>query len=192
MKKILLLTVLAALSLPIMAQLGVGLKGGASNFALTGEDKSYIYLYHFGGLVQIRFSNNFSVQPELLYSKQGNGYEENDVKIRNLLDYVNIPVMIQFNTKSGFTFEAGPELGFLLGAKNKIGDQTPTDIKSGFKSTNLSFGLGLLYRMKMGLGFGMRYNIGLSNLSVQSTPETKSTGAYMGISYIFFAERKKK
>ncbi len=194
MKKIMFSIAIATLTAPLLAQTGFGVKAGLNSYALTSnvDDKSFISAPHFGVFGQIQIAEGFSVQPELLYSKQGNGYETNGVKESINLDYMNIPVMLQLNTKKGFTFEAGPELGFLMNAKYKEAGTVKMDIKQLFKSTNLSLGLGLLYRTKIGLGFGFRYNIGLPNISAEANVVSKSTGGQLGLSYKFSFSKQNK
>ncbi len=194
MKKVILFIALFILTMSSFAQTGFGVKAGLNSYALTSnvDDKSFISAPHFGAFAQIYVTEIFSVQPELVFSGQGNGYELNDVKETRDLDYLNIPVMLQLNTKKGFTFEAGPEFGFLMSAKYKEDGAVKQDIKSSFKSSNLSFGLGLVYRMKIGLGFGFRYNIGLSNISSVAGVTEKSTGGQIGLSYKFSVAKTKK
>jgi hypothetical protein len=173
------------------AQTGFGLKGGLNSYALSGnvEEKSFISRPYFGVFSKISITEQFSIQPELLYSKQGNGYEEDGMKQSINMDYINIPMMLQFNTKSGFAFEAGPELGFLMKAKYKENGTVKRDVKNEYKSTNFSIGLGLVYTTKIGLGFGFRYNIGLSNISAVANTVSKSTGGSLGISYKFSVKK---
>jgi Outer membrane protein beta-barrel domain len=193
MKKMLLVVAATLFFAATQAQIGFGPKGGLNSYALSSnvDDKSFVSGPHFGIFSQINITEQFSIQPELVYSKQGNGYETNGVKESTSLDYLNVPIMLQFNTKSGFSFEVGPELGFLMSAKYKEDGTVKRDVKQSFKGTNFSVGLGLVYRMKMGLGFGFRYNMGLSNVSSVANTEAKSTGGQLGISYKFQLSKKK-
>jgi Outer membrane protein beta-barrel domain len=194
MKKIILAITATLFVFATNAQTGFGLKAGLNSYALSSnvDDKSFISAPHFGAFAQIQITELFSVQPELVYSKQGNGYETNGVKESINLGYMNIPIMLQLNTKKGFSFEAGPELGFLISAKYKEDGTVKKDVKQLFKSTNLSLGLGLLYRTKIGVGFGFRYNIGLTNISTEANVVSKSTGGQLGVSYKFSLGKKSK
>ncbi len=194
MKKIMFSIVIVSFAIPAIAQTGFGVKAGLNSYAITSnvDDKSFISAPHFGAFAQIHFTKIFSVQPELVFSSQGNGYETNGVKESRNLNYINIPVMLQLNTKKGFSFEAGPEFGFLIGAKYKAAGSSAKDIKKDFKSSNFSFGLGIVYRMKIGLGFGFRYNIGLSKISTVNNIVEKSIGGQLGLSYKFSLGKPKK
>ncbi len=169
MKKLLLIMAVVALSFSANAQ-GVefGVKAGA-NFASIGgddtEDLGSRTSFHFGVTAGIAVSDNFSVQPELVYSAQGasidfGGGDEGDLK----LDYLNLPIMAQFQVADGFSIEVGPQFGFLMSAKADDGDNEE-DIKDDLKGLDLSAGIGVNYTMTSGLNFGARYNLGLSNVN---------------------------
>ena len=74
--------------------------------------------------------------------------QESDFK----LSYLNIPVMLQYETDGGFYVEGGPQGGF------KISEDVPDSTIGDFaKGGDLSFGLGLGFPGKVGLGIGDRY-----------------------------------
>jgi hypothetical protein len=174
------------------AQVNIGIKAGLNRYAITGDDQSYKNGIHIGAFAQIPVKGLLVVQPELLFSAEGNEFEENSVKSGQYLNYVNIPVMLRVNTKSGFYAEAGPQFGVLMAAKNKETGSPGEDIKNFFKGNNLSFGAGLGYFFKMGLGIGTRYNFGLSNLLKGANQDAvKSVGLQAGIFYKFCAKKNK-
>ena len=185
MKQLFMALLIITVACTATAQTGFGFKGGLNRFALTGDDQSYNNALHFGAFAQIKLGGQFAVQPELLFSNEGNAFEENNIKSGTYLSYVNIPVMAQVVTKSGFYAEAGPGFGFLLSAKYKETGIPKEDIKKFLKGFNVFFAAGLGYRLKMGLGFGIRYNFGISNIAVESADKTKSSGAQVSVSYKF-------
>lgn len=186
MKKNILLAALIILAFNATAQLGIGVKGGFNRFALTGDDKSYIDRFHFGAFAQIPIKKMLVFQPEILFSAEGNGFEENGVKSGENLNYINLPLMIKLNTKSGFYLEAGPQIGLLLSAKFTESDRPDEDIKKFFKSTNISMGAGFGYQFKFGLGLSARYNFGITDLLKEANEEAmKSTGMQVGVFYRF-------
>lgn len=158
-----------ALSFSANAQgVDFGVKAGV-NFANIGGDESDDFSsrtsFHFGVTAGISVSDNFTVQPELVYSAQGasidfGGGEDGDIK----LDYLNLPIMAQFQVADGFSIEVGPQFGFLLSAKADDGDDEE-DLKDFVKGLDLSAGVGVNYGMASGLNFGARYNLGLSNIN---------------------------
>src|SRR5688500_11284231 len=137
MKKVFLSFVLAASFLGASAQVQFGVKAGANIANLTGDDaegsKSKFGL-NAGAFVEIPVADKFSVKPELVYSLQGaKGEDDSDEKLN--LSYINIPVLAKYNIAEGFFAETGPQIGFLVSAKAKDGDDD-TDVKDAFKSTD--------------------------------------------------------
>ncbi|MCV5968839.1 PorT family protein, partial [Lactococcus petauri] len=75
------------------------------------------------------------------------------------LNYINVPLMLQFN-KSGFFAEAGPQVGFLVTGKVKTTDGTNTeemDVKDELNAIDFGVNLGAGYITNSGFGFGARY-----------------------------------
>ena len=152
------------LSIPVCSQtVRIGPKVGLNIANYTGnvnnEARSLAGL-HAGGLVEVEIMEWFSVQPELLYSVKGIRLAE--VSIVN--NYVSLPIMAKFYPIDGLYGEIGPQMGFLISANqknqaNKI--NTTQDYKT--VDMGLSFGAGYVLR-DLGLGFGLRYYAGLSNI----------------------------
>lgn len=141
----------------------IGVKGGLnmSNFMGDIEDQSMRTSVHLGFLAEIIVSDNFSVQPELLYSGQGSSDNITPGFSRIKLDYITLPVLGKFGLTDNLSFEAGPQLGFLVSAKNK----TEEENKKLDKVKSLDFGLsaGLEYELSNGVIFQGRYNLGLTD-----------------------------
>jgi hypothetical protein len=190
LKALFILLVSTIIVIAACAQTSVGVKAGINRYALTGDDKSYITRFHAGGMANIKVSKLFAVQPEVLFSKEGNDFEEDDVVIGTYLNYVSIPIMAQLQTKPGFYVEAGPGFAFLITATYKETDAPDENIKDFYKANNLFFGAGAGYRSKIGLGIGIRYNFGLANIAVNGAEETKTTGGHISIVYLFKTKRK--
>lgn len=196
MKKVFLVSAILIAGIASQAQIKFGAKLGANFYTINGADADGLEESRKikigiagGGLVNIPISSMFSIQPELLYSMEGNLQKEGDAKMTYALNYLNIPVMAQLNTTSGFYAETGPQVGFLMSAKVKFDDGTDedeTDVKDELKSIGFSWALGLGYKLASGLGFGARYNFGLSSLDDSDDPaKIKSSGFHVGLFYTF-------
>lgn len=191
MKKTFLAGMISLCFIPCFAQVHVGAKFGISSYTLSGEDKSDKFGLHGGLVIQVPVNKLLAVQSELIFSQEGNELEIDDEVVGQYLNYLNVPFLIQVNTKSGFLMEVGPQIGFLLNAKSKGTGGIEVDIKDQLKSTNLSLGIGVGYRFKFGLGIGARYNIGLTDLAKNGfIPSTKSSGIQLGLSYLFKVKLK--
>ncbi len=85
---------------------------------------------------------------------------------------------------NGFRLQAGPQIGFLASAKSKT-NNTTTDIKSDIKGIDLGLAIGIGYiNPKSGFGVDARYNLGLSNINVNTSSTSKNVGYQFGIFYL--------
>jgi opacity protein-like surface antigen len=201
MKKLLFAAALAVSASAATAQVAptFGLKAGL-NFAdykrdLSTEDESSDrrIAYHFGAFANVPLGGMFRINPELLLSAEGgevkSGSGSTEVKSVLKLNYINVPVMFQYSNPSGFFAETGPQIGFLASAKNKTetgGDnEQEIDVKDAYSGTNISWGIGLGYKLPAGIGIGARYNYGLSNISDVNGIDIKTSAIQLSLLYSF-------
>jgi len=157
----------------------LGLKAGASLTNFTGADAKGFdnrFGFHGGIFANIGLTPLFAFQPELLYSQKGANYS--NVTDRSLrLHYIDVPLAFHVNT-GGLFFEVGPQVGFLVGAKSQSGSVS-VDVKNGYNSVDFGYLFGLGYQLKHGLGVGLRYNGGFTNVDKATTvgPTTFQTRA---------------
>jgi hypothetical protein len=171
MKRILFFIIVSS-SLTISAQnskkdegITFGLKGGlnVSNFIGEVNNNTFRTSVHIGIFSEIMISDKFSLQPELLYSGQGFSGSATPGFSRSKYDYINLPVLAKIYIAKKISIEAGPQLGFLVSAKEKT-DNDNVSI-SNQKTVDFSLNLGLAYDLKNGIFFQTRYNLGLSNIN---------------------------
>lgn len=147
----------------------LGLKAGASLTSLTGADARGFdnrFGFHGGVFANIGLTSLFAFQPELLYSQKGANYA--NITDRSLrLHYIDVPLAFHVNT-GGLFFEAGPQVGFLVGAKSQDG-RVSVDVKNRYNSVDFGYLFGLGYQLKHGLGVGLRYNGGFTNIDQATT-----------------------
>ena len=155
---------------------GVNLANVSDNEASSIDSRTGLYI---GGLAHIHMSPELALQPEVVYSAQGAQYRGGTSK----LDYINIPVMLQYMFGTGFRLETGPQLGILTSAKFKNNNGTEDNIKSSIKSTDFSWGFGASFLTRSGLGIGARYNLGINNIYLNSPYEIKNRVWQLGLFY---------
>ena len=165
-----------------------GIKGGLNassvNSSPENSDRQTKIGFNLGLLAHIHTSSNqWAIQPEIYYSAEGSKYKSSNASLN--LGYLNIPVLAQYMFDNGFRIEAGPQLGFLMGAKSKSGDVS-VNVKDNFKSTNFSIPVGVGYLTSSGLGFDARYNFGISNINnTSSATKIHSNVFQFGLFYQF-------
>ncbi|UOR04299.1 PorT family protein [Hymenobacter aerilatus] len=171
MKKVLLSVLVAAgLSTTAAHAQGVrlGVKAGASLTSFTGKDVEgldYKFGFHGGGVAELGLTDNFAIQPEVLFSMKGTKASEMD-ELRINQSYIDVPVLLKLKA-DGFFFELGPQVGFLVGSKLKV-DEVSVDAKESFKKVDLGYAAGLGYQAASGPMIGLRYNGGISNVGKDS------------------------
>jgi hypothetical protein len=160
-----------------------GLKGGVNLANFKNESNSNTDSktgFYAGGLAHIHLSKSFAIQPEVVYSQQG--AEAGNAKWK--ANYVNIPVLAQYMFGNGFRLQTGPQLGILTSSEVKSGG-TETDLDNVFKTTDFSWSFGTSYLFDKGLGIDARYNLGLSNINKNESPELKNRVWQLGLFYQF-------
>lgn len=205
MKKMFLAAAIAVLGLSQSdAQVNFGVKAGPQLSNLVGNDDvdaSTKFGFHAGAYANIRISEQFAFQPELLYSMQGaeseTTYEEFGITYRDedkiQLSYINVPLMMKWYAYDGLNFEFGPQIGFNVAAKAK-GESTVTNGDGSITTSydediddieTVDFGLniGAGYELPMGLNFGIRYALGLTE--IQKDSDLKNSVISLGIGYSF-------
>jgi hypothetical protein len=165
-----------------------GVKGGLNIYNISNNNNSKFDSkagIHLGLLGHIHLDRSIAVQPELVYSSQGAKYSEGGTEYKLNLGYLNIPVMLQYMFSNGFRLEAGPQLGFLVSAKSEV-NNTNINVKSSFNTVDFAVGLGVGYiKPSTGLGAGLRYNAGLSNINDNSSVKSTNNGFQLGLFYQF-------
>ena len=196
--------VLAIAIQPIFAQsdamqfgVKVGLNLANASVDPEPEGVSFVAVTKFGlgGIMIYPLSEVLSLQVEAMYLLKGSKAEIDffgevfDVKLN--LAYLSVPVMVRYNLGSEDTspyIVVGPEFGFLLSAKTKVGDEPEEDAKDDFKSLDLGLNIGAGVSMDMGATpmFGeVRYSLGLSDIDDNDDGTTKTTGIQLFVGMMF-------
>ena len=180
-----------------------GLKAGVnvSSISKDGYDDAKSKAGFSGGVfMNLPVSEQFSIQPEVMYSQlgskvtnkysttvAGNTYQATSTAKLNL-DYITIPVMFQFRATPAFYLEAGPEFGFLTSAKAKdinttvvngsttnTSTSTSEDLKDSFSGFNMGAALGLGYDITPNFGINARYVAGFTDINKKDSNTNGNT-----------------
>ncbi|MDN3706486.1 porin family protein [Myroides ceti] len=192
MKKILLsVGAILAVSLAANAQdVQFGVKGGVNFANLPGSDVDNAKMktgFHVGGFVEIPLSDQFSLQPEVLYSTQGQKGKILGQDYTLSLDYVNVPILAKYYAVENLGIVLGPQIGFLAKSEAETGDVS-LDAKDGFKSVDIGIAVGAEYQLENGILFGARYNFGLTKVAEEVgnvKPDGKNGVIQVSVGYRF-------
>ena len=180
-----------------------GAKTGLNVSTLTGdvEDVKSKIGFHIGGFAEIKFGEKFAIQPELLFSTQGakseytEGFEGFDVNVEeNLkLNYINLPIMAKYFVTEKLNIQAGPQVGFLMSAKNDYkasfggeSESEEVDIKDETNSIDFGVNFGLGYDFTENIFVEARYNLGLTDLPKEDSDfKAKNAVFQLSLGYKF-------
>jgi hypothetical protein len=177
-----------------MAQIDLGIKAGANITKVEGRSfkDEFRYGYLLGGFAEISLGKKLSIQPEVIfnqfqtrtdtafkaiYQNAFNSATNGDVK----LNYLSIPVLLNYKLGSALSVQAGPQFGILL-------DQDKNLLQNGenaFRSGDLSLLGGAT--LKLGkIRLNGRYAVGLNNINdIDNRDEWKSQAWQLSLGYAF-------
>lgn len=133
---------------------------------------------HLGVFAEFVLNDMFSVQPELLFSVKGARFDiegDDEFKSAYVYKYLSIPVVAKYYVTEEITIEAGPQIAYLLSAKNietseiyvtsQGNEAASIDVKDSMQVYDLGATAGVGYLTKTGFYISARYNMGLLNTS---------------------------
>lgn len=195
MKKIRLsiLTVVAVMALhSAYGQVAIGLKGGLNFANIDTSTPSTAYNsrtgYHAGAFVSFKFTK-IAIQPELVYSQQGTTVQYNGASIDQNFSYVNVPILLKLYLVGGLNLQLGPQFGFLTAASGPIpgsGSSSSQDIKSYYKSSDISIALGAGIDLPLNLNLDFRYNLGVSDNNESTASTVKNQVFQLSVGFKLF------
>jgi hypothetical protein len=188
MRKLVLLGIAVLTLTATKAQIEFGAKAGLNLANYSGSLATGAKIkvgFNVGGLVCIPVTKMIIVQPEIVYSSEGAKASNGGSDYSENLSYINVPILVKYKSDIGIFGEIGPQIGFLLSAKDKVSG-TSTDVKQYFNSTNISIVFGAGYLSSMNIGADIRYNLGVANIAKDAGSDKLRTGVIqIGVFYLF-------
>lgn len=183
MKKLILLSTMAifAISNVINAQnVDFGFKTGLNISNIRGGEgaRDNLFTFHIGGVAEFKVNEKFSLQPELLYSRQG-AESGNSVKLK--LDYLSIPLMAKYYVTEKFSIEAGPQLSFLVNDKAVFNDRSIPNLNTDASNFDFALNVGFGYNINANLFAQVRYNYSITTIS--ENPDLKNSVFQISLGY---------
>ena len=119
------------------SQTNFGIKGGLNYSTVSrgkfseGPDPRTSFNIGFFGEIPIS-KNIFSIQPEILYSRQGFQTNESSLGSSNYktiykIDYLNFPILAKIYLGKAFSLEVGPQFGLKVNESIETENSTSTD-----------------------------------------------------------------
>ena len=160
----------------------VGIKAGV-NIASLNEFSGRSRISGHGGLfIHHALNKNWCIQPELLFSGEGQRFYSNAVEHTYALDFLQLPIMIQYYPVPNMYIEAGPQVGVLISAQDKVDERNGhTNVKDYFAAAQLALGVGAGLELTEQIIFYGRYNFGLTDLLLVQNLDARSRVGQIGI-----------
>ena len=201
MKKLVLILIAGVSFATAHAQIQFGVKAGANLSTFTGDavqDAKSLVGFNGGVYANIPFAKSLSFSPEILYSAKGAKWDATDYTPAYSIhaNYLDIPLLVKYKHSSGFNVATGPQVGFLLSAKDKV-QGVSVDDKSSFNSAEFAWDFGIGYDLSnIPVGIEFRYNLGISNIASNNNNNSGSTETghnsvfQLGLRYTLFGAKK--
>ena len=159
----------------------IGVNGGNMLNLPEGANNTTKMSFYAGVFTKFDMGRRFSLQPELVYSRQGARLSpmqlfpdesgqlidlgELNKQIR--LNYINIPIVVSYKVWEDLFVSVAPQLGINLNAidRTKYNDYTATTKLNGIRRCDFSLGVGLGYQIWSKLDVTVRYNLGFTNIT---------------------------
>jgi opacity protein-like surface antigen len=186
MKKIVLtLAAFAAFGVANAQDMKFGAKAGLNVSNLTGDSNTSSKIgYQVGAFAEFKISEKFAVQPEVVYSNLGTKYDFLGAEVTENLNYIVVPIMAKYFVMEALSLEVGPQAGFLMSAKAKA-DGDSVDVKDLYKSIDFGLNFGAGYDVTKNINIGLRYSLGLANISDSSDADVKTSNFALAVGYKF-------
>lgn len=198
MKKLFACVIILVLSFTFLQAQGIklGIKAGTNLTKISGKsfNDGFDLSYHFGGFMELNFNKKWGIQPEVLWSQSSqkptsfnaiyggasvtptfNGQEP--LK----LDYLSIPILLNYRVGGIFSILAGPQYSILLNKEKNFLQNG----QSAFSNGDFAVVMGGQFNFDFLKIYG-RYNIGLTNINdIDSKDKWTSQQIQLGIGLRF-------
>ena len=188
MKKLTILAALIIMSASVFAQgFEFGAKAGLNMATYTKGDVNMrpgLYAGVFGEYV---ISDYVGIQGELLYSMMGARKKGSVSTYTDKTDYIVLPILAKLYVAEKLSLDLGPQFGYMVLAQAKLSGNDYSDTMNMYdtvdKKFDVSFGMGLSYKLSAKFDISGRYNLGLTK--IEEYRDSKNSVIQFGIGYRF-------
>jgi hypothetical protein len=129
-----------------------------------------LYGFNINGFIEYKISERWGIAAEPGFIRKGGvvrfGINHYTSEINMKLHYLQLPVLANYNITEKLFASAGPEFAYMINNKDNL--PLPGTGFSKFKDNafEVSGLIGLNYSISKKVGFGLRYNHGLTKISI--------------------------
>ncbi len=146
----------------------LGIKAGANITKIDGKSfkDEFNYGYSLGAFAAIKLGEKWQIQPEVLFNQYNTKSDSNfntlyDAKnLKNIsLNYLSVPILLNYSPLKFFTLQAGPQFGVLINKHENLW----TNGKSAFNNGDFSMVGGAQLNIA-NFKISGRYFVGLNDI----------------------------
>lgn len=161
------------------SKIGIGFKAGvnlanvSTDFSVVADNQKMVTRFHGGLFYDIKISDNFLLQPQLLYNGKGLYFTPTGHSHDITMHSIDLPIYALYKTNIGFFVGVAPNFGYNISGKNvtKFPSKTETvDYKfndNPFEYKRFDFGASLMlgYEHASGISLSINYLKGLNKVA---------------------------
>jgi hypothetical protein len=134
---------------------------------------------------EINIQKSLFIESGLEYNSAGAELKWDEYDSPNYaMGYIHIPIVAKMRLENGFSFFAGPEVGFLMSAKVKEEYGSKEDVKGAFKNADFSLILGVAYKLRSDIEVGVEITHGFVNIYANGDTQIRNRGFAIKAGYI--------
>jgi hypothetical protein len=171
-KLLVLFVALLSITTTVVAQktpfLQLGVKAGANITKIDGKsfNDEFKYGYSLGAFAALKLGEIWQIQPEVLFNQYNTRSDSNfntlyaTKNLRNVsLNYLSVPILLNYSPVKFFTLQAGPQFGILLNKRENLW----TNGRSAFNNGDFSMVGGAQLNIA-NFKISGRYFVGLNDI----------------------------
>lgn len=175
-------SVLFAATVTAQPGFGAGVKGGINlaTQSTTGEGENVavrqLIGYNAGVYGNVFITDFLGIQAELLVATRGSDWDDPFYYVKDLLTYIDLPLLIKYQPIKYANVHIGPQFGYLLSARQKDKDDGEVrDIMDWYNPLDVGLVFGAEATLPFRVNFTVRYVVGL----VSSTNDVEYIDPWM-------------
>jgi opacity protein-like surface antigen len=149
------------------------MKASASGLSIEFDADAALNL---GVIADFKGTDKFNLRSGLVYNGNSSSLTFDGEKQKTTVNYLSVPLLGRFRISEGLYAIAGPQISFLLSAKERYDGSTSEDVKDALKSSNFSGLLGAEYQFSDKFRLGVNYTTGISNIAKERLFDTEDVG----------------
>ncbi len=142
---------------------GVNVSGQSTNVKGTNYDIQNIVRYNGGVYCNYFFYKFLGIQPELMISGKGVHWKDFYDNMKDILTYIDIPLMIKYQPVRFVNIQAGPQVGFRIRAMQKdMETGAKKEINDYYNFLDFALAGGVEANLPNNINLNVRYVFSLS------------------------------